>query len=162
MNAHKPLTAPISGILILSGETVVNYLGLTQTAVDPGASVIGYSVRLDSTKAQPREVDGWEHYTYVFTYRHQGRTFSITWRCGTLASTPIGHEGLEAAFLDAGTIAYERFGEGWALGLGMEWETPTDIRKAQRMYDACESTEHRLAAFFGKGREAWEEGLRED
>lgn len=99
----------------------------------------------------------WEHYKYVFTYRHQGNTLRVTWRCGSKYGDPKPIDGLVSAMLDAEAIAWEAFGEDWAADLGYE-----DMREAERVYKACEDMEHRLAAFLGSEREAWELATAED
>lgn len=135
--------------------------GRTQREVHPARrdEVISYRWDIDPNKMQPRrDENGWEHYSYNFTYRYLGRTFSVAWRCGTAYGTPKPWDGLDSAFRDAQTIAYEAFNQSWAEGLGLPWETPADIRKATRLYDACERMEHRIAAFFADEmeRERWE------
>lgn len=140
--------------------------GRTQREVHPARrdETISYRWELDGTKQQPRRDDnGWEHYSYRFTYRYLGRTLSIAWKCGTGYGTPKSFDGLSAAFNDASIVAYEAFNQSWAEGLGMDWETPADIRKATRLYDLCEAMEHRIAAFFGElttERDLWENIIR--
>ena len=147
---------------VQSGLTI--YPERDQREVHPARrdETISYRWEIDKTKQQPRrDENGWEHYTYRFTYRYLGRTLSITWRCGTAYGTPKPFDGLDSAFRDAQTIAYESFTQAWAEGLGMSWETPADIRKATKLYDACEAMEHRIAAFFDNNdeRELWEKIL---
>ena len=140
--------------------------GRTQREVRPSRrdESISYRWDIDPNKAQPRRDEhGWMHYTYRFTYRFLGRTLSVAWKCGTGYGTPKPWDGLSAAFNDAATVAYESFTQSWAEDLGMPWETPADIRKATRMYDACEAMERRIAAFFGElttERDLWENILR--
>jgi hypothetical protein len=141
------------------------YHGRTQREVHPARrdETISFRWEIDPDKMQPRRDDnGWEHYSYRFTYRYLGRTLSVAWKCGTGYGTPKPFDGLSAAFSDAGLVAYEAFNQGWAEGLGMDWETPADIRKATRLYDLCEAMEHRIAAFFGDEHERtlWENILQ--
>lgn len=136
--------------------------GRTQREVHPDRreEAISYRWDLDRTKAQPRQdKQGWEHYSYTFVYRYQGRTFRISWRCGTAYGTPKPLDGLDSAFRDAQTVAYEAFTPSWAADFGLE----DNMREAQRIYNACEDMEHRLADFFAddEERKRWEELLHE-
>lgn len=142
------------------------WTGRTQREVHPSRrdEAISYRWDIDPNKQQPRrDKDGWEHYSYNFIYRYQGRTLRLAWRCGTGYGTPKPFDGLDSAFRDAATVAYEGFGEGWAADLGMPWETPGDRREAQRIYDACERMEHRVADFFADDEERtrWEKILHD-
>lgn len=136
--------------------------GRTQREVHPARrdEAISYRWDIDPNKMQPRQDEsGWEHYTYRFTYRYLGRTLSITWRCGTAYGTPKPWDGLDSAFRDAATVAYEAFTPSWADDFGYDSDDPAQLRKAQRIYDACEAMEHRIAEFFGGDtmeRERWE------
>lgn len=102
--------------------------------------------------------DSWEHYRYRFHYRHQGRTFSITWMCGTGYGDPKPIDGLQSAFLDASTVEWEAFGPSWMGDFGYDLE---DYPKARRIYRACVKVNERLDAFLGDERDNWQQATRE-
>ena len=155
-----------SGVIMRIGTyDIANYEGRTQREVHESRrdESITYSIRSVDSVAQPsKDEDGWEHYTYVFTYRHLGRTLNVTWRCGTGYGSPKPEDGLRAAFLDADTIKEGEFGTYWMEDLGYDPET--DRARAQRIYNACERMNTRLDTFFGdsESREAWEQATHED
>lgn len=154
-----------TGVIMRVGTyDIAEYEGRTQREVHPSRrdESITYSIRSVDSVAQPsKDADGWEHYKYVFTYRHMGRTLNVTWRCGTGYGTPKPADGLRAAITDADCISYRSFHE-FADDFGYDLET--DYGKARRTYDACERMNDRLDRFFGEGwsRKAWEDATHED
>lgn len=108
----------------------------------------------------PNDGRGWEYRQYRFVYRNRlnDQRIQMSWRCGTLYGEPKPHDGLESAFVDAHTVEYEAFGQGWADGLGYE-----NLRAAERVYKACERMDKRLDTFFAtpEQRAAWDEYLNE-
>ena len=154
-----------SGVIMRIGTyDTANYEGRTQREVHGSRrdESITYSIRSVDSVAQPsKDADGWEHYKYVFTYRHLGRTLSVTWRCGTAYGSPKPEDGLRSAFLDAECIAYKSFQE-FVDDFG--YDLDTDYGKARRAYDACVQMNERLDRFFGAdwSREAWATAVHED
>lgn len=154
-----------SGVIMRIGtHYTTHYAGRTQREVHPARrdESITYSIRSVDSVAQPsKDEEGWEHYTYVFTYRHLGRTLNVTWRCGTTYGSPKPEDGLRSAFLDAESVAYGSFQE-FVDDFGCVRET--DYGKARRAYDACVRMNERLDRFFGAdwSREAWETAVYED
>lgn len=153
-----------SGVIMRIGTSdVTSYAGRTQREVHPSRrdESITYSINQKDLVAQPsKDKDGWEHYSYVYTYRHMGRTLSVSWKCGTLYGEPQPIDGLVSAFRDADSIAYIGFSE-FMEEFGYDAE---DTARARRAYDACYQMNERLDRFFGEGwsRQAWESAVRED
>lgn len=155
-----------SGVMMRFGSTIdpvhahLDVLpGRTQREVHPARRYesVSYRIESDEQGLHLYDKDGrrWSHYQYRFTYRHDGRTLSVTWRCGELYGEPKPQDGLYAAFQDAEIIAYEEFTRGWAAGLGYEIDEPAEMRRAEIAYRACERTNDRLDHLFGIDREAW-------
>lgn len=99
----------------------------------------------------------WDHYRYRFHYRHLGRTFSVRWSCGTGYGDPKPLDGLVSAFQDAEAVEWEAFGSDWAADLGYDIEDHAELRRAERVYNACERMNNRLEVFLGVEREVWKQ-----
>lgn len=170
ISGHSPITGPLTGVIMRFGsgehaDTVI-YPDRKLTGVHPARrdEAMSYRIEIDSTKQQPRMHDGWEHFTYRFSYRYMGRTLSVVWHCGTGHGAPKAIDGIQSAFLDAESVAYESF-PGWGVELGYDMDDPAEYRKAQRAYDACERMSNRLDAFFEGGEDGermrWAEATRD-
>lgn len=158
-----------SGTLTREGETVTATPGARLSATDDD-SVMSYSITQVDAVAQPRvSRDGWEHFTYLFTYRLLGgRTFAVTWRGGMfwtsaeVAKPEHAHNGLESAFRDAASIEYDSF-QDWASDMGYDLSDRAEYRRAEVTYYACERTGARLEAFIGTEHyQAWQTATAED
>jgi hypothetical protein len=151
-----------SGIIMRIGVSDIAQLpNQTMRGVVRKDEAIGYKVELDARGIQNKPF-GWSHLQYRFTYRYDGRTISVPWRCG-LSYGPVNPiDGLHTAFQDAAYIAYhaaEGFGLRWMENLGYDLETDYDV--AKRAYDACARMHDRLYRFFGDShtRDDWESAI---
>lgn len=129
--------------------------------VNPDAAPLFATFREVYPGVVQRDSSGWKHFRYVFTYRYEGRSFSITWRCGTEYGQPQPLDGLQSAFFDAACV--EGYGgdvRDWARDLGYDIDGGDGVRQmreATKAYDACERMGERLAAFFpdSADRDLW-------
>lgn len=145
-----------SGVIMRHGTErhggITIWRGRTQREVHPARRDEAISYRIESDDYgvhYERDGERWPHFTYRFIYRYLGRTISITWHCGTsytdiYGGKPRPFDGIQSAFRDAETVAWEAFTPSWAADLGLE----DDMAKAQRIYNACERMEERLTRLF--------------
>lgn len=138
-----------SGVMMRVGTTDVHsYPDRTQREVHPNRRSESITYTIDEDLYGLREVEhGWNCYQYRFTYRHLGRSLSITWRCGIQYGLPKPIDGLASAFADSNSARWEAFGPDWMENYGYDYET--DYALAQRVYRKCEKLHDRLVKFFG-------------
>lgn len=119
---------------------------------------IGYRIETDTPDQVLTDETGWAHYAYRFVYRHEGRTLTVRWRCGTGYGQPKPIDGLMAAFSDAALVNDDfmpMFGPDWAAEVGLDYVSVEDVQRAARMYAACERMDQSLDRLFGIERGMW-------
>lgn len=137
-----------TGVLMSIGNyDLADYPDRTQREVHASRRSESITYRIEESSPfvgfETSDGDKWEHYNYKFTYRHLGRTMTVSWKCGTLYGDPKPWDGLQAMINDAECVAYEGFGEDWVGNYGFE-----DYDRAERVYKACERAGTRLNNFF--------------
>lgn len=152
-----------SGVITLDNGKITVRRGVRMDQVLRPKTAVKYRIVSDDQGLHMETRDGrrWAHYVYVFHYEHDGRSFSVTWRCGDAYGQPKGTDGLTSSFLDASCVDYQPFSHSWARDYGYTDDTE-GYRRAMRDHAACARTSDRLTALFGDdNREKWQRAFEE-
>lgn len=151
-----------AGVIVRTGTSgVTDYRGLTLRSVHPASidEALGYTITQERADIQ-RTLNGmpWDHLSYKYSYRYQGRTLTLPWRCGVSYGTPQAADGLRAIFTDAQAYLDTLTVEEFASEFGYD-----TIEEARTVFAACERAHDRLEHFFADTdvRESWELAVQE-